>query len=134
MDENLPKPKKSLKSFILDEDAKVMNKTTTKIALITSFLAINFLLSTHNVNAHGHHHDHNEHNNNIYKAGTTGTKSGSANVHESSDLLNKLNVSEPMKIKHSPLPPKSISSVHGNHFNHSDGKSSGFSDVVKEVV
>jgi len=41
MKKELPKPKKTLKTFILEEDAKIIKKSVTKIALmITSFAII----------------------------------------------------------------------------------------------
>ncbi|NQZ85693.1 MAG: hypothetical protein HRU03_08295 [Nanoarchaeales archaeon] len=53
MKKELPKIKKSLKSFIIEEDAKVIDKTATKIALSIS-LSLVFLDSIDDVNAKGH--------------------------------------------------------------------------------
>ncbi len=66
MNKKLPRIKKSLKSFILEEDAKVINKSSIKVALVTSFFAIHFLSNIDDVSAKGHH-NHNDHNNYVFK-------------------------------------------------------------------
>ena len=54
MKKELPKVKKSLKSFIVEEDAKVIDKTATKIAIMSTFTSIGFLANVDDVNAKGH--------------------------------------------------------------------------------
>ena len=129
MNKKLPNPKKTLKSFILDEDAKVINKTTSKIALSISFLAFNFLTNIDNAHAQGHS-DSNTHNNHIFKEGlNNGTsKSGSTTIHERVELLNKLKDGQNTNLQvkgYGPssqnIPAKSITAAHGNHYNHADG-------------
>lgn len=64
MSKKLPKPKKSLKSFISEEDAKIVDKTSAKISIIASFLSFNFLAGVDETNAFGHG-SHDNHVNNI---------------------------------------------------------------------
>ena len=113
----------------MDEDAKVINKTTSKIALTTSFLAFNLLTNIDDVSAKGHH-NHSDHNNHVFKEGINGNTyndQGGTTVHEKSALLNLDGedkqvidsiVGYPVNIE---SPAKSISSAHGNHYNHSNG-------------
>lgn len=128
MKRELPKIKKTLKSFILDEDAKVINKTSSKVALTISFLAFNFLTNIDNAHAQGHG-DHSNHENHIFKEGNEGVVSGSdPMIHEKANLLNLDNKSVAVNLQvqgYGPsaqeIPTKSITSAHGNHYNHADG-------------
>ena len=54
MKKELPKIKKSLKTFIMEDDAKVIDKTATKIAIMSSFTSLGFLANVDDVNAKGH--------------------------------------------------------------------------------
>lgn len=62
MKKELPKIKKSLKSFIIEEDAKVMDKTATKVALAVTFASLTFLDSVDDVNAKGHSNHYHKNN------------------------------------------------------------------------
>lgn len=93
MKKELPKIKKSLKTFILEEDAKVIDKTASKIAIFTTFLSINFLTSVDDVNAKGH-----------------GSHANHANALMSSEGYLESEDGEPF-----------ANAVHGNHFNHNNG-------------
>ena len=64
MKKELPKIKKSLKSFIVEEDAKVIDKTATKIAIMSSFASVGFLANVDDVNAKGHG-SHTNHKNDL---------------------------------------------------------------------
>ncbi len=64
MRKELPKVKKSLKTFIIEEDAKVIDKTATKIAIMSSFASISFLANVDDVNAKGHG-SHTNHKNDL---------------------------------------------------------------------
>jgi hypothetical protein len=64
MKKQLPQVKKSLKSFIVEEDAKVIDKTATKIAIMSSFASIGFLANVDDVNAKGHG-SHTNHKNDL---------------------------------------------------------------------
>jgi hypothetical protein len=111
----LPKPKKSLKSFILEEDAKVMDKTATKLAITASFLAINFLAHADDANAKGHK-NHSNHQNNVNAPNNYDT-----GIHAGNNPT-----TEPANEE--VLPAKSIETWHANHYNHTDGGSYGVFD------
>ncbi len=64
MVKKLPQLKRGLKDFILDEDAKVMDKAATKIAITSSFIAINMLANADEANAKGHK-NHSQHQNRV---------------------------------------------------------------------
>ncbi len=104
---SLPKVKKSLKSFILEEDAKVIDKSMVKIAVVTSFAGIMIIDSIDDANAlFSDKYDKHCHNNEL-------------NV-----ISNKTNIQgiNPNDAKSGGLTGKSITTVHGNHFNHANGK------------
>lgn len=92
MKKELPKVKKSLKSFIIEEDAKVIDKTATKIAIMASFASVGFLANVDDVNAKGHG-SHTNHKNEL-------------NSVDFKDTLDDIEVSE---------------ASHANHYNHSNG-------------
>ncbi|MFW6285863.1 MAG: hypothetical protein ACOC16_01695 [Nanoarchaeota archaeon] len=104
--DNLPKPKKNLKSFILEEDAKVMDKAATKIAITASFLAISALANTQDANAKGHG-NHTNHQNDVNAPlhGGTGIHAG---TNPTDNITHKVE-------------SKSIETWHANHYNHTDG-------------
>jgi len=64
----LPKAQKNMKNFILGEDAKIIDKTITKIALTTSFMAIGLTNNILDVNAGGHS-NHSNHSNYVAMEG-----------------------------------------------------------------
>lgn len=108
MKNKLPQPQKTLKTFILENDAKITDKTAAKIAVTTAFLAINIAALTHDANAKGHS-NHNSHQNKLnveYDYGT-GYHVGN-NFYENIYPLTD-------------IPGKAVQSAHGNHYNHSDG-------------
>lgn len=120
----LPKPKKSLKSFILEEDAKVIDKAMTKITLTTSFIAMSMAFNSDDVNAKGHH-NHSNHKNYIFHEGDYQQTSGSV-IHDDnfgndgsepysrtfSDSGTTVNIE---------VNPKEVVSTHANHYNHANG-------------
>ena len=114
----LPQLKKSLKSFILDEDAKVIDKSVVKIALTTSFIAINLLTNMEDGNAgwgdkHANHSNHGNAINAPYNY-ETGLHGGN----------------NPEEVINNDIEAKSIETVHNNHYNHSDESSSYFDSVI----
>lgn len=114
MSKKLPSPKKSLKSFILEEDAKLIDKTATKIALTTSFLSLNFMFAIDDANAKGHK-DHANHSNFVEHVGSD------------SDMMNTGNSSKTKTFTQEDfsasvdIPAKSVASAHANHYNHQNG-------------
>lgn len=134
----LPKPKKTLKSFILEEDAKIMDETATKIALTLSFLSITTVLNAEDAHAQGHS-SHSSHENHIYKqedydldTGYTGLLSNIRPMEHLREYLqnngNETNtVTEKVPTKHGTIPAKlgatahSVNAAHGNHYNHGSG-------------
>lgn len=121
MKKALPKAKKSIKSFILDEDAKVIDKTATKIALTASFLALNFAINTDDANAKGHA-NHTNHSNHVYHQGPEeypdpgDRRLGNEQNNEVSVTYTVQGYSMTVDV-----PAKSAASAHGNHYNHVDG-------------
>ena len=114
MKKPLPKIKKSLKSFILDEDAKVIDKTATKIAISASFLAFSALINSDDANAlFGSHKNHSNHSNHLKDI--------------EDDLLNEFDTNQTRTFSakgHAfdvEMTNKSVSAAHGNHYNHVDG-------------
>lgn len=106
MNKSLPQPKKSLKSFILEDDAKITDKTAAKITITTAFLAINIAAASHDANAKGHS-NHNSHANNLNVANDYGTGYHIGN--------------NPTEANVNSIEDKSVLTAHGNHYNHSDG-------------
>ena len=113
----LPQPKKNLKSFILEEDAKVMDKTATKVAITASFLAINALANTEDANAKGHK-NHSNHNNNVNAPNNAGT-----GIHAGTN---------PTEVEVNNIPKKSVETWHGNHYNHVDA--SGGQGLLGSII
>lgn len=106
MNKQLPLPKKSLKSFILENDAKITDKTAAKITITTAFLAINIAAASQDANAKGHS-NHNSHANNLNVDNDYGTGYHVGN--------------NPTEVNVNSIQDKSVLSAHGNHYNHSDG-------------
>ncbi len=129
----LPKPEKNLKSFILGEDAKIIDKTVVKVALTASLIAFAFVDSFQDVNAGGGHSNHDNHTNHLAideknnSNFLSGVKEQGATVHKNPNFGNdnttnyktELNVEgKTLKID---VDPKTVQTNHGNHFNHSNG-------------
>ena len=94
MKKELPKIKKSLKSFIIEEDAKVIDKTATKIAIMASFASVSFLANVDDVNAKGHG-SHTNHQNDL----------------ETGDFVKIQKGDEIIDVSEA---------LHANHYNHSN--------------
>ncbi len=140
MKKQLPKAKKSLKTFILEEDAKIIDKTASKIAITASFVALSVAVNADDANACRKHGNHSNHSNNVGHPGdfnyttpgdskdspTNKTKlfirdnfaNNDPENHVKTTLLSK--GGQDMKID---IPPKAVGAIHGNHYNHSNGKS-----------
>ncbi|MCA9496956.1 MAG: hypothetical protein KC589_08470 [Nanoarchaeota archaeon] len=133
MEKRLPIIKKSIKSFILGEEAKIIDKSVTKIAITSSFLAINLVGNFDDANAQGHK-NHTNHNNYIGREDDSPLESETAGgvdgITQSDNLGNDDNETKnvPMaaagKSFNIEVLGKSVKSVHGNHYNHSDNGSS----------
>jgi hypothetical protein len=115
MKKALPKISKSLKSFILDEDAKVIDKTATKIAISASFLALSTILNSDDANAKGHS-NHSDHSN--YLKNSKLTDDGLVNYF---DADNTKSFNDRGFAYEFEMTGKSVNALHGNHYNHSDG-------------
>lgn len=105
MHKQLPQPKKSLKSFILEDDAKITDKTAAKITITTAFLAINIAAASQDANAKGHS-NHSNHSNNLNVDSDYGTGYHIGNNPTETDINS--------------IQDKAVLSAHGNHYNHSD--------------
>lgn len=107
----LPKIKKSLKTFILEEDAKVIDKSAIKVATFVTFLGLNFASHLEEANAglFSKHTDHNDHANMLNT--------------DSSGLHNGIN---PNEENIQDLEKKAITTAHGNHYNHSNESNFAF--------
>jgi hypothetical protein len=105
MVKKLPQVKKGLKDFILNEDAQVIDRTATKIAITATFIGVNFMLNAEDANAKGHS-DHSNHQNNLnaeynYETGIHGG-------------------TNPMGVEVNNISDKSVETMHNNHYNHQD--------------
>lgn len=127
----LPKIKKSIKSFILDEDAKIIDKTASKIAITLSFLSISTLVSVDDVNAQGHG-SHTNHENHLFVADNESDSSNTGvEIHIYPDLNNQgsedneftisADIGSSVKSADMDVVDKSMTSAHGNHYNHGSG-------------
>lgn len=120
MKHKLPQSKKSLKSFILDDDANVIDKAATKIALTSSFMALTIIANSND--AHAGHKDHDDHNNNLNAPENFGTGYHGGN--------------NPLDAVVNGIQPKGVDTLHSNHFNHQDasGGESGIAMIIGAVV
>ena len=118
MKKQLPSPKKTLKSFILEEDAKVIDKTATKVALTASFLALNFTFAIDDANAKGHY-DHANHSNFLEHKGTDAGLSNEGNTTVTRTFTENVE-GQPVSTTVD-IPEKSVASAHANHYNHQNG-------------
>lgn len=126
MKPELPKPKKTLKSFILEEDAKIIDKTAIKIAAGLSFIAIG-ISQIDDAAAGGSkpsHNNHTNHGNNIYHEGDYTQNAGGATQDEElgndeNEIVTK-SYAGGMEIN-----PKEVASSHSNHYNHENSSEAG---------
>lgn len=133
MEKKLPIIKKSIKSFILGEEAKIIDKSVTKIAITSSFLAINMVGNFEDANAQGHK-NHTNHSNYVGREDDSPLDEQSAGgvdgIFQSDDLGNDNEDTKNVPFNalgrtyNIEVLGKSVKSVHGNHYNHSDGSSS----------
>ena len=107
---NLPKVIKNVKSFILDEDAKVIDSSFSKVAIFTGFLAVNFIVNIEDVNSglFRKHQDNYFHNNVI-----NAFENGDTNIHAGNN---------PKNYSISSIEPKTVETMHMNHYKHQNGK------------
>lgn len=105
MVKKLPQVKKGLKEFILDEDAKVIDRTATKIAVTSAFIAVSISLNSEDANAKGHS-DHSDHSNNLNAPNNFGT-----GIHGGTN---------PTTATINEISDKSVETMHSNHYNHQD--------------
>ncbi|NCC71479.1 hypothetical protein EOM09_07945 [bacterium] len=138
MNKKLPSIKKSLKSFILEEDAKIIDKTATKIAITISFLSLNLISNLDDANAKGHC-NHANHNNYVGHEGDsqaiTRTSVGTTTVLKSEGMGNDDSQVYRASYTHQDsgkcwdatqtipieVQPKNAQAIHGNHYNKVDG-------------
>ncbi len=137
MKKPLPKIKKSVKSFILEEDAKLMDKSASKVALSAAFLSSMALINVEVGNAGlFSHSDHSDHSNALttptpyspfkelihlesqdseqtieYQTGDTFT------VFDQEEGWSTVTQTETKNII---LPAKSVTAIHSNHYDHSN--------------
>lgn len=123
MKKKLPQVKKKFISFIKEEDAKVIDQTASKIAIIGSISALNFLINAEEVNAKGHC-NHSNHAN-LVKTHTDDPRL--LNTDENDLSFQLINVETGIQVcgrrptfstQTITMPGKSVGAVHANHFNH----------------
>lgn len=121
MKKELPKAKKSLKTFILDEDAKIIDKTATKIAITASFMAISMMANAQDANAKGHS-NHSNHQNMLNAPNNYGT-----GIHGGNN---------PLDVETNQITEKNVETYHNNHYNHQDasGGYGGFGAIIGAIV
>jgi hypothetical protein len=105
MVKKLPQVKKGLKDFILNEDAQVIDRTATKIAITATFIGVNFMLNAEDANAKGHS-DHSNHQNNL-----NAPQNYETGIHGGTN---------PMGVEVNNISDKSVETMHNNHYNHQD--------------
>lgn len=105
MKKQLVQVKKNLKSFILDDDAKVIDKAATKVAITSAFMALTILGNSNNAHAWDHS-NHTNHQNNL-----NAPENGATQIHAGNNPLN-IGVND--------VPEKSVLSAHSNHYNHNN--------------
>lgn len=112
----LPKIKKTVSSFVTNEDAKVMNKTATKLAVSSTFIVSVILINAEGGNALFSHSNHEEHSNVAYvhNIGREGLDVDSSRADKSVFSVNfDLFASE----------EATVSNTHSNHIDHSNSGS-----------
>ena len=122
----LPKIKKNIKSFILEEDGKVIDKSAAKVAISVSLISAGVIIHTEDVNAQGSSHtDEMQHRNHLFEPGEYNFDNGGR--HGSEKLLNLNEEEDDVTLSGSGvsenviLPAKSFTSAHGNHYIHANG-------------
>lgn len=138
MKKPLPKIKKSVKSFILEEDAKLMNKSASKVALSAAFLSSMALFNVEVGNAGFFSHtDHSDHSNALItqtpyspfdELNNLDSKSSQITFdYETGKDLRGYNYetgtwSEYAEVKTDSilLPAKSVTAIHSNHYDHNN--------------
>lgn len=128
MIKQLPQPKKTLKSFILEEDAKIIDKTAIQIALGLTLAAIG-LSQIDDANAGGggsvpSHSNHTNHANQIFHEGDYTQNVGGATQDESLGNDGNEIVTKPYA-GGVEVAPKQVASAHSNHYNHANSTSAG---------
>lgn len=117
MKKKFPKIKKKIIDFIKEEDAKVVHKTTAKIALTISFISFNLSLFANDANAIFSHSSHRQHANDYdrryYDIDNTNS--------EFQNIPIVYFGAEPIDIAGETMTPKSVISMHSHHWNHSSG-------------
>lgn len=115
MKKKLPQIKKDIKSFILNEDAKVINKAMTKITISTLAIGIGMAFGTQNVSA-----GHADHINRVFSV-----KDNMLNLGDTQTPKNQIElfggdhrVSYSQKINIGEISPKSLRVIHVNHHNY----------------
>lgn len=123
MKKKLPQIKKDFMSFLSEEDAKVIDKAASKIAIVGSIAALNFLINVDEVNAKGHKNHSNHTNSVLHKDNEPRllnleeeAKKETLSIQSERQCGATKTFSETITI-----PPKSTASVHGNHYNHCNG-------------
>ncbi len=127
MNPELPKPKKTLKSFILEEDAKIIDKTAISIAAGLTLVAFG-LSEIDDANAGGgskpSHNNHTNHANDTYHEGDYTQNAGGATQDEQlgndGDEVVTKSYAGGMEIN-----PKEVASSHSNHYNHENSSEAG---------
>ena len=124
MKKKLPSIKKSLAGFICEEDAKVIDKTASKIAISASFIALNLAANIDDANAKGHK-NHSNHNNHVFDKSSdpllqhNDVKNTDEPITRSYTIEDdEAGVTETLDVE---VPPKGVAVAHGNHFNHING-------------
>lgn len=128
MKSQLPQIKKTLKSFILEEDAKIIDKTAVQIAMGLTLVAIG-ITEIDNANAGGGgsapaHSNHTNHANQIYHEGDYTQSSGGATLDENLGNDGNATITKPYA-GGMEVPPKEVASAHSNHYNHNNSASAG---------
>ena len=119
----LPKPKKNLKNFILGEDAKIIDKTVTKVALTITLGA--FTISGVYAGGGGgvNYYTHSNHlvmEDGIVPSGQT-TIHPDPNLGNDSDSDYQTVIDAGGKTLNVDVPAKTVQTIHGNHYNHTNG-------------
>jgi hypothetical protein len=117
----LPKVRKSFKSFLKEEDAKLIDKSMSKVALTLTFASISALFTLSDVHAKGASHTNStSHGNALSSLGTE-----SDMVNNAENVTTKTLPSATGGTFSEDLPSKSVTSVHSNHYNHNNNVSGG---------
>lgn len=123
MKKELPKIKKSLKSFILEEDAKIIDKSGSKIAIAAAMIASG-ALSVQDANAgwFSKHYNHTNHANHVLDHVSNPELLNTGNVTKTETISLSIKCggeggADKAQSTTIDVPPKSVSSAHANHKN-----------------